>query len=76
MPKQGDPMTMHKDLMDRFFLLKTQRAPTMPIEISSFKEVLSRNFSFGGCQAKKQAFGGAFDLQMATEGKSKKLDRS
>jgi len=62
--------------MDKFFLLKTQSAPTRPIEISSFKKVLWRNFFFGGCQAKKQAFRGAFDLQMATEGKSEYLDQS
>jgi len=45
---------MYKEVMDRFFLLKTQSAPTRPIEISSFKKVLCRNFFFGGSQAKKQ----------------------
>jgi len=69
-------MTMYKEVMDRFFLLKTQSASTRAIEISSFKKVRCRNFFFGGCQAKKQAFGGAFDLQMATERKLEYLDRS
>ena len=62
--------------MDRFFLLETQSAPTRPIEISSFKKSSVGTFSLVAAQAKKQAFGGALDLQMATEGKSKKLDPS
>jgi len=51
---------MNQEVMDRFFLLKTQSAPTRPIEISSFKEVLSRNFPFGGCPSKKASFWGSF----------------
>jgi len=47
---------MYKEVMDRFFLLKTQSAPTRLIEVSSFKIVLFRNFIFGGCPSKKTSF--------------------
>jgi len=56
MPQQGNPTTMNQEVMDRFFLLKTQSTPTRLIKISSFKEALSRNFSFGGCPSKKASF--------------------
>jgi len=51
---------MSKEVMDKFFLLKTQSAPTKPIEISSLKKVLCRNFFFGGCPSKKASFQRSF----------------
>jgi len=51
-------------MIQRFFLLQTQRASTWTTKISSFKLVLCRNLAFRCRQAKKQTLVGALEFQL------------
>jgi len=61
---------MNEKMINRFLLLKTDRASTSQLEISAFKHLLYRHFPLGGSQAEKQALRGALDFQIASAGKS------
>ena len=56
MPKPGDTLTMNEKVINRFFLLKTHRASTSQLEISSFKHLFCRYFPFGSCPSQKTSF--------------------
>ena len=56
MPKPGDTPTMNEKVINRFFLLKTHRACTCQLEISSFKHLFCRYFPLGSYPSQKTSF--------------------
>jgi len=56
MPKLGDTPIMNENVINRFLLLKTHRASTNQLEISSFKHLFGRNFPLGSCPSQKTSF--------------------
>ena len=56
MPKPEDTLTMNKKVVDRFFLLKTHRASTSQLEISSLKHLFCRHFPLNSCPSRKASF--------------------